>query len=75
MRLAIVSLVLIDGLNLRLFLAGIAGGPGVTTIHLISIPVNNTSVDPARSFNEVFYIQGWALFECWLFTLVTRQLV
>lgn len=36
-------------------------GLGLTLIHLISIPVTNTSVNPARSTSQALFVQGWAL--------------
>jgi len=47
--------------------APIAIGLGLTLIHLISIPVTNTSVNPARSTGVAIYVQGWALSQLWLF--------
>lgn len=47
--------------------AGIAIGLGLTLIHLISIPVTNTSVNPARSISQALFAQGWALEQLWLF--------
>ena len=41
--------------------AGIAIGLGLTLIHLISIPVTNTSVNPARSISQAVFVGGWAL--------------
>jgi aquaporin Z len=38
-------------------------------IHLISIPVTNTSVNPARSTGVALYVGGWALAQLWLFWL------
>ena len=48
-------------------LAPIAIGLGLTLIHLISIPVTNTSVNPARSTGPAIYVGGWALSQLWLF--------
>jgi aquaporin Z len=48
-------------------LAPIAIGLGLTLIHLISIPVTNTSVNPARSTGVALYVGGWALAQLWLF--------
>ncbi len=50
-------------------LAGIAIGLGLTLIHLISIPVTNTSVNPARSTSQALFVGGWALSQLWLFWL------
>jgi aquaporin Z len=50
-------------------LAPIAIGLGLTLIHLISIPVTNTSVNPARSTGPAVFVGGWALTQLWLFWL------
>jgi aquaporin Z len=47
--------------------APIAIGFALTLIHLISIPVTNTSVNPARSTGPAVYVGGWALAQLWLF--------
>ncbi len=47
--------------------APIAIGLGLTLIHLISIPVTNTSVNPARSLGVAVYVGDWALAQVWLF--------
>jgi len=47
--------------------APIAIGLGLTLIHLISIPITNTSVNPARSTGVALYQGGWALQQLWLF--------
>ncbi len=47
--------------------APIAIGLGLTLIHLISIPVTNTSVNPARSTGVAVFEGGWALGQLWLF--------
>ena len=47
--------------------AGVAIGLGLTLIHLISIPVTNTSVNPARSTGPALLVGGWALAQLWLF--------
>ena len=47
--------------------AGIAIGLGLTLIHLISIPVTNTSVNPARSTSQAIFVGDWAIGELWLF--------
>ena len=49
--------------------AGIAIGLGLTLIHLISSPVTNTSVNPARSTGTAVFVGGWALQQLWLFWL------
>jgi aquaporin Z len=50
-------------------LAPIAIGLALTLIHLISIPVTNTSVNPARSTGPAVFVGGWALRQLWLFWL------
>ena len=47
--------------------APIAIGLGLTLIHLISIPVTNTSVNPARSTGPAVLVGGWALSQLWMF--------
>lgn len=47
--------------------APIAIGLGLTLIHLISIPVTNTSVNPARSTGPALLVGGWAVEQLWLF--------
>jgi len=47
--------------------APIAIGLALTLIHLISIPVTNTSVNPARSTGPALFVGGWALAQLWLF--------
>jgi len=47
--------------------APIAIGLCLTLIHLISIPVTNTSVNPARSTGPAIFVGGWALSQLWLF--------
>jgi aquaporin Z len=47
--------------------APLAIGLGLTLIHLISIPVTNTSVNPARSTGPALFVGGWALAQLWLF--------
>ncbi|WP_109300682.1 aquaporin Z [Aquimarina sp. AU474] len=47
--------------------AGLAIGLGLTLIHLISIPVTNTSVNPARSTSQAIFVGDWALGQLWLF--------
>ena len=49
--------------------APIAIGLCLTLIHLISIPVTNTSVNPARSTGVAVFVGGWALAQLWLFWL------
>ena len=50
--------------------AGIAIGLTLTLIHLISIPVTNTSVNPARSISQAIFVGDWALSQLWLFIVV-----
>jgi aquaporin Z len=47
--------------------APLAIGLALTLIHLISIPVTNTSVNPARSTGPALFVGGWALMQLWLF--------
>lgn len=47
--------------------APIAIGLGLTLIHLVGIPVTNTSVNPARSTGPALFVGGWALAQLWLF--------
>ena len=47
--------------------APIAIGLGLPLIHLISIPVTNTSVNPARSLGSAVFVGGWAISKLWLF--------
>lgn len=49
--------------------AGLSIGLGLTLIHLISIPVTNTSVNPARSISQAVFVQDWAIEQLWLFIL------
>lgn len=48
-------------------LAPVAIGLGLTLIHLVGIPVTNTSVNPARSTGPALFAGGWALGQLWLF--------
>jgi len=50
-------------------MAPIAIGLALTLIHLVSIPVTNTSVNPARSTGPALFVGGWALSQLWLFWL------
>ncbi len=50
-------------------LAGLAIGLALTLIHLVSIPVTNTSVNPARSTGPALFVGGWAISQLWLFWL------
>lgn len=47
--------------------AGIPIGLVLTLIHLVGIPVTNTSVNPARSIGPAVFVKGWALSQLWLF--------
>ena len=47
--------------------APISIGLALTLIHLISIPVTNTSVNPARSLGPAIFVGGWALTQLWMF--------
>ena len=47
----------------------LAIGLALTLIHLVSIPVTNTSVNPARSTATALFVGGWALQQLWLFWL------
>lgn len=47
--------------------AGIAIGLALTLIHLISIPVTNTSVNPARSISQAVFVGDWAISQLWVF--------
>jgi len=48
-------------------MAPLAIGLGLTLIHLISIPVTNTSVNPARSTGPALFVGGWAMAQLWMF--------
>lgn len=50
--------------------AGLAIGLALTLIHLISIPVTNTSVNPARSISQAIFVGDWALVQLWLFIVI-----
>ncbi len=47
--------------------AGVAIGLVLTLIHLVGIPITNTSVNPARSIGPAVFVGGWALQQLWLF--------
>jgi aquaporin Z len=49
--------------------APLAIGLGLTLIHLVSIPITNTSVNPARSTGPALIVGGWAIEQLWLFWL------
>jgi aquaporin Z len=49
--------------------AGLAIGLVLTLIHLVGIPITNTSVNPARSIGPALFVQGWALEQLWLFII------
>ncbi len=48
-------------------MAGLAIGLALTLIHLIGIPVTNTSVNPARSTSQAIFVGGWAVQQLWVF--------
>ena len=48
-------------------MAPVAIGLALTLIHLVSIPVTNTSVNPARSTGQALFVGGWAISQLWLF--------
>ncbi len=50
--------------------AGLSIGLALTLIHLISIPVTNTSVNPARSISQAIFVGDWAISQLWLFILI-----
>lgn len=50
-------------------MAGVAIGLALTLIHLVTIPVTNTSVNPARSTSQAIFVGGWAIRQLWLFWL------
>ncbi|MGB5948286.1 MAG: aquaporin Z [Parvibaculum sp.] len=63
-------LVVILGATSRAAPSGFAGIPiglALTLIHLVSIPVTNTSVNPARSTGPALFVGGWAIEQLWLF--------
>ncbi|HEX2828864.1 MAG TPA: aquaporin Z [Burkholderiales bacterium] len=47
--------------------AGVAIGFVLTLVHLVGIPIDNTSVNPARSIGPALFVGGWALEQLWLF--------
>lgn len=49
--------------------AGIAIGFALTLVHLVGIPITNTSANPARSIGPALFVGGWALQQLWLFLL------
>ena len=50
--------------------AGLTIGLALTLIHLISIPVTNTSVNPARSISQAIFVGDWAIAQLWVFILI-----
>ena len=48
----------------------LAIGLALTLIHLITIPVTNTAVNPARSISQALFVGDWALAQLWLFVLI-----
>ena len=59
----------VTGKNSTPGFAGLVIGLTLTLIHLISIPITNTSVNPARSISQAVFVGGWALEQLWLFIL------
>jgi len=55
------------GFDLAKGFAPLAIGLALVMIHLVSIPVTNTSVNPARSTGPALFVGGWALAQLWLF--------
>ena len=51
-------------------LAGLSIGLTLALIHLISIPITNTSVNPARSISQAIFVGGWAIEQLWLFIVI-----
>jgi aquaporin Z len=54
-------------LSMPVGLTGVTVGLTLTLIHLISIPIDNTSVNPARSLAAAIFQGGWALHQLWVF--------
>ena len=54
-------------INAPVGFAGLAIGLVLTLIHLVGIPVDNTSVNPARSIGPALFVGGWAIQQLWLF--------
>jgi aquaporin Z len=50
--------------------AGLSIGLALTLIHLVSIPVTNTSVNPARSISQAIFVGDWALIQLWVFVIM-----
>lgn len=50
--------------------AGVAIGLTLTLIHLFSIPITNTSVNPARSLSQALFAGDWALSQVWMFIII-----
>lgn len=68
--LTFIFLIIIIGSTDKLAPSGFAGlaiGLGLILIHLISIPITNTSVNPARSTSQAIFAGGWAIQQLWLF--------
>ena len=57
------------GIQAPVGFAGIPIGIVLVLIHLVGIPVTNTSVNPARSIGPAMFVGGWALTQLWLFWL------
>ena len=62
-----VGFVWLFALSSTLIYAPLAIGLALTLIHLVSIPVTNTSVNPARSTGVAVFVGGWAIEQLWLF--------
>ncbi len=78
MRSALIAEIVLTGFFLLVILgsterrvpagfAPIAIGLTLTLIHLVDIPINNASVNPARSTSQAIFVQGWAFEQLWLF--------
>ncbi|MBS1518039.1 MAG: aquaporin Z [Bacteroidetes bacterium] len=50
--------------------AGLSIGLALTLIHLVSIPVTNTSVNPARSISQAIFVGDWAMSQLWMFIVI-----
>ena len=50
--------------------AGLAIGFALVVIHLVSLPITNTSMNPARSTSQAFYVGSWAVRQLWFFWVV-----
>jgi len=50
--------------------AGLTIGLALTLVHLVSIPVTNTSVNPARSISQAIFVGDWAISQLWVFIVI-----